>query len=287
MGETLTADVSGIADQDGMNDAVFEYQWLAGGAEIDGATGSSYDLTEDEEGLTVQVRVSFNDDAGNQESLTSAATTAVTPRANSQATGAPVISGSPQVGETLTADTSGIADQDGMTGAVFQYQWLAGGAEIAGATASAYQPSSAQAGQTIQVRVTFEDDAGNRESLTSAPTAQVPNPPLTVTLENEPAGHDGQAAFTFEIRFSEELPISYETLRDHAFTVTGGQVTKAKRMDKPSNIPWRITVKPDGNGDVTVVLPATTDCQAAGAICAGDGRMLSSPLNFTVSGPGG
>ena len=37
---------------------------------------------------------------------------------------------------------------------------------------------------------------------------------------------------------------------------------------------------------VTVVLPQTTDCTAAGAICTSDGRMLSNSLNFTVSGPG-
>ena len=189
--------------------------------------------------------------------------------------------------ETLTADTSGIADSDGLNDAVFEYQWLADDVGIDGATASTYAPSGAQVGKTIQVRVTFEDDAGNEESLTSAPTAQVAGPPLTVSLENSPASHDGQAAFTFEIRFSIEFAVSYKTLRDDAFTLTGGQVTKAQRMDKPSNIPWRITVKPDGNWDVTVVLPATTDCQAAGAICTRDGRMLSNPLNFTVSGPGG
>ena len=38
---------------------------------------------------------------------------------------------------------------------------------------------------------------------------------------------------------------------------------------------------------MTVVLPATEDCDAEGAICSGDGRMLSSRLELTVSGPGG
>ena len=63
---------------------------------------------------------------------------------------------------------------------------------------------------------------------------------------------------------------------------------RAQRTDKPSNaaIPWRITVKPHGTGDVTIELPATTDCGATGAICTADGRMLSNSLNFTVSGPG-
>ena len=71
------------------------------------------------------------------------------------------------------------------------------------------------------------------------------------------------------------------------FTVTGGSILKAQRMDKPSNIPWRITVRPDSNGDVEIELPVTTDCSDEGAICTEDGRKLSNSLNFTVSGPSG
>ena len=99
--------------------------------------------------------------------------------------------------------------------------------------------------------------------------------------------HDGSADFTFEIRFSEgpEPDFSYRTLKFHAFEVTGGAIVKAQRTDKPSNIPWRITVRPDSNGDVTIVLPVTADCGAQGAICTGDGRMLSNRLELTVSGP--
>ena len=113
--------------------------------------------------------------------------------------------------------------------------------------------------------------------------------PLTVSVENPPASHNGTDAFTFEIRFSEEFALSYKTLRDHAFNVTGGEVEKAQRMDRDSDTPniwWLITVEPDGNGDVTVTLPATTDCTDDGAICTGDGRMLSNRLEFSVSGPG-
>ena len=89
----------------------------------------------------------------------------------------------------------------------------------------------------------------------------------------------------FHIRFSEDIPLSYKTLKFHAFTVTGGSILKAQRMDKPSNIKWRIMVRPDSNEDVTIVLPATTDCDADGAVCTGDGRKLSNSLVFTVSGP--
>ena len=34
-----------------------------------------------------------------------------------------------------------------------------------------------------------------------------------------------------------------------------------------------------------IVLPITTDCADAGAICTGDGRMLSNRMELTVSGP--
>ena len=72
---------------------------------------------DDDEGKAITVRVSFTDDRGNEETLTSAATEAVAaaaPPPNTPATGAPTISGAAQVGETLTATSSGIADADGM-----------------------------------------------------------------------------------------------------------------------------------------------------------------------------
>ena len=115
----------------------------------------------------------------------------------------------------------------------------------------------------------------------------VKGPPLTVSTVSVPTSHIGSGEFRFRIAFSEEFSLSYKTLRDdHVFTVEGGKVTGARRLVKGSNIGWEIVVKPDSNGDVTIVLPATTDCDAQGAICAEDGRMLSSPLEFTVSGPG-
>ena len=132
---------------------------MAGGTDIDGATGSSYELTSSEQEQTIQVRVTFTDDADNEESLTSAATVAVAARTNNPATGAPTISGTPQVDETLTADISGIADADGLTNVAYSYQWMAGGTDIDGATGSSYELTSSEQEQTIQVRVTFTDDA--------------------------------------------------------------------------------------------------------------------------------
>ena len=182
VGETLTSDTSSISDDDGMDNAVFTHQWMAGGADIKNATGSSHTLTENERGKTIQVRVSFTDDDGNPESLTSAATTQVEPRADVPATGAPVIVGTARVGETLRANTSGISDDDGLSNVAYSYQWLADGSDIAGATARAYTLVDADEGAIIKVKVSFTDDAGHDEELTSKPTAPVearPNTPAT------------------------------------------------------------------------------------------------------------
>ena len=288
VGETLTADTSGIADDDGLDNASFSYQWQADDSNISGATGETYTLADADEGKAIKVRVSFSDDRGNEETLTSAATVVVAAKPNSPATGEPTINGTAQVGQTLAADTSGIADEDGLTNAVFSYQWLADGADISGTTGSTYTLVDADEGKAISVAVSFTDDRGNDETLTSAASAAVaaaPLPPLTALIENAAASHDGESVFTFELRFSEEFGISYKTLRDHAFTVTGGTVRKAQRLEQGSNIGWRITVRPNSDGQVTITLPITEDCDAQGAICTDDGRKLSHRLELTVSGP--
>ena len=153
---------------DGLTNATFGYQWRADDADIPGATGSTYTLADADEGKTIKVRVSFTDDAGNDESLTSAATEPVEAKPNSPATGTPIISGTAQVGETLTVDTSGIADANGLDDAAFSYQWLADDVEVQGATEAAYTLVSSDEGKTIKARVSFTDDAGNQETLTSA-----------------------------------------------------------------------------------------------------------------------
>ena len=294
VGETLTADTTGISDDDGLDNATFAYQWLADNAEIDSATASSYTLVAADAGKAIKVRVSFTDDAGNDEELISAATGAVVaapPPLNTPATGAPTITGAAEVGETLTADTTGISDDDGLDNATFAYQWLADDAEINGANASTYTLADDDAGKTIKVRVSFADDAGNDEELTSSAVtgavATVVKPPLTATIHDVPSSHNGQDAFIFELRFSEppKPDFSYRTVWDHAFTVTGGSVTYVRRLEPGKNVRWEITVTPGSSAAVAIALNATTDCEADGAICTDDDRKLTNRLELTVNGP--
>ena len=114
----------------------------------------------------------------------SAQTTSLNQAANSPATGWPGITGTVRAGETLTATTDRIEDEDGLTDAVFAYRWVRQDpatrtdADIEGATSSTYTVTDDDAGKAIKVRVTFDDDAGNAESLTS--DARLSAPPLVI-----------------------------------------------------------------------------------------------------------
>ena len=107
--------------------------------------------------------------------------------------------------------------------------------------------------------------------------------PLTASAHGVPASHDGSAAFTFELRFSETPAdgFSYKTLRDHAFTVTGGEVVKARRLERGKNVRWEITVRPDGDGTVAIVLRVDTEnCGATLGMIRG----LLALLTLTTAG---
>ena len=97
---------------------------------------------------------------------------------NVSPSGLPTIRGAVAVGKTLLSDTSGITDDNGLSGATFTYQWVknTGGADadIAGETGSTYTITASDTGAAFKVTVAFTDDAGYSESLTSSPTGTVP-----------------------------------------------------------------------------------------------------------------
>ena len=108
---------------------------------------------------------------------------------------------------------------------------------------------------------------------------------LTAAFLELPAdGHAG-SAFTLKLRFSEEFPLSYLTLRDSALSVTNGTLTGVARVSAGEDREWTVTVTPDGDAAVTVTLAAPADCAAANALCTGDNRPLSAALSVTVAGP--
>ena len=183
---------------------------------------ADYQVTVPDEGETlVEVTVTAADGTVRRYRVVVArgtATAAAT--ANTAPTGLPAITGTPTVGEELTASADAIADADGLTGATFEYQWLAndGPAEtvLAGATATTWTLTAAEAGKTVTVRVTFTDDKGTEEVLVSAPTVAV-----AATVPSAPGG---LAAATAEGREG-ELDVSWTApASDGGAEVTGYRV---------------------------------------------------------------
>ncbi len=187
--QTLTADTSGLGDADGLG--TFRYQWLRNGVAIGGATGSTYTLGDADVGTQISVAVSYTDGQGTSESVTSVPTAPVL-NVNDAPTGVPLITGTVTEDQTLTADTSGLGDADGL--GTFRYQWLRNGVAIGGATGSTYTLGDADVGTQISVAVSYTDGQGTSESVTSVPTAPVLNvndAPLLVTNSGSTVAEGG------------------------------------------------------------------------------------------------
>ena len=109
---------------------------------------------------------------------------------------------------------------------------------------------------------------------------------LTARFGNMPAEHDG-SEFTFDLHFSENVNAGYARVRDDAFDVDEGEIVAARRKTQGSNQSWTIRVKPEGTGQISITLPATTNCSSSEAICTHDKRKLSHSTSDTVLGPVG
>ena len=169
--------------------------------------------------------VALQDSAGNDvDSFTTgqSGVPAVTNNSTDTApTGAPTITGTAQVGETLTAVTTGIADANGLTNVSYTYQWIRvdGGteADIASTNSSTYDLVAADQGKTIKVKVSFTDDASHAETLTSAATATVvaaPTAPMVTDADVTSTPAAGDTYGTGEM-------IKFTVTFDQAVTVTG------------------------------------------------------------------
>ena len=110
-------------------------------------------------------------------------------------------------------------------------------------------------------------------------------PQLTAAYSHIPNSHTGYSDAVFRVTFSENTTLSYRTLRDHAFNVIGGSVTKASRVYHSSNQHWEIRVRPSSRGAIAINLPATVNCWDRNAVCTADGRKLTASDQITIPGP--
>jgi len=170
VGQTLTASTGTWSGS-----PTYTYQWKADGANISGATASTFVLTGSQVGAAITVTVTATNASGSA-SATSSATSAVLPLAPVNSV-LPTISGTAQVGQTLTASTGTWTNSP--TG--YSYQWRADGADISGATSSTIVLTVAQLGVAITVAVTASN-AGGSTVATSSATSAVSNVAAAFTM---------------------------------------------------------------------------------------------------------
>ena len=127
----------------------------------------------------------------------------------------------------------------------------------------------------------FSGQAVANDTPAGQPQVQAPAEPLTASVASAPSEHRGAGGFELRIAFS--APVAGRA-KDAAIEVSGGTLARASRVNKRQDL-WALTVNPSGHGAVTVTLPATADCAAAGAVCTADGRRLETALTHAVPGP--
>jgi len=178
--QVLTA-VSTLADVDGLGTLHYQWQHDVGGGYVNvGTDAATYTLGDADVGGLVRVVVSYTDGQGFAESATSAATAAIA-GINDAPTGGATITGTVSETSVLTADTSTLADADGL--GTLHYDWQrdsgSGFTSIGAADQATYTLANTDVGKTVRVVVSYTDGQGFADSVTSAATA-------TVSAYNDP-----------------------------------------------------------------------------------------------------
>ena len=164
----------------------YTYRWLrcpatGGGGNgegctaISGATFRRYVVRSADVGHRLRVRVTAANSEGSASEVSNPTDLVRAAPALPRNVTPPTISGTPQVGQTLTANNGTWVGAPPLS---FSYHWRrcdrTGGScsDISGATAKTYVLSSADEGTTLRVRVTARNSRGSASS-TSAPTAVI------------------------------------------------------------------------------------------------------------------
>ena len=202
----------------------------------------------------VEVRATSGD--GARQKYTDQTITVTVTDANDAATGTASITGTEQVGQTLTASTSNVADQDGLPNPVaYTYQWQqveSGTAtDISGANGSTYALASADQGKKVKVKVSFADSKSNAESLTSAETGTIAAAPADLATAPDAVAsiqvtHNGRS-----------LTVSWEAparATHYDVTYSGGGVNARAAWNRSGT---SLTITCDSRDGTNCVTPGT------------------------------
>jgi hypothetical protein len=156
-------------------------------AVIAGATTNTYMLANADVGFTIRVRVTATNVDGSASKASNPTAVVAAAGVGPVNTAQPTISGTPQVGQTLTASTG---TWTGTAPITYAFQWRRcpkdGGfgdasncAVIAGATTNTYMLASGDVGFTIRVRATATNTGGSASKATNPTAVIAPAPPAT------------------------------------------------------------------------------------------------------------
>ncbi len=152
-----------LGDNDGLG--AISYQWQRDGVDVDGATGETYTLGQEDVGAVITVVASYTDGSANAESVISSASAPVA-NVNDAPTGTILsTSGATAPGDVLTA-SNGLFDEDGISD-VISFQWMRNSTAIAGATDASYTLVAEDVGEVITVSASYTDDFGTNETVES------------------------------------------------------------------------------------------------------------------------
>lgn len=156
------------------------YQWFADGKRIKGANKRTYKVSTGQQGKQIAVRVTGKK-SGHASAQRNSSKTAKVMRA-----GTPTISGTAQVGKTLTAKTGTWTSKTS-----FSYQWFSNGKRIKGATKRTYKVSSGQQGKKISVKVTGKKSGHTTVTKASKATASVTRAPAASSSRSTSSSNAG------------------------------------------------------------------------------------------------
>ncbi len=207
-----------LAAHDSLENAI-TYQWyknynssLEGATKIEGATSGTFTPPTTEVGGNYYLAVAaYNYDVFNYDitAVSGAARIMVLPAPESLGGTVTINNTSPSYGDTLTAVTTGITGNTG----TLNYQWKAGGMNIAGATNSTYTIAEASVvGKAITVVITSTAQSG---SVTSAPTNLVLKKAFDGTAPTAPETTAvNQTSVTLKVTAGYEYSINGTTWQD-------------------------------------------------------------------------
>lgn len=194
------------------------YRWKANGNPIAGATARTYKIPSRLHGDKLTVTVTGTRAGYTTKSVTSAASVVAKPfgRASS-----PTISGTPRVGQTLTANRGTWSP----TPSTVTYQWRAEGRAIPGATSRTYRLTAKEHGKNISVQIVGRKYAYLPATRLSSATSTV----------KWPVGISTPKVTTHPTRYVDTTPGRTVTLKAAA---TGGNLRYQWQRWTPANDTW-------------------------------------------------